>query len=486
MKSLLLLLLFPLALQAQQKPNVLFIFVDDLRPDLGCYGHREVKSPHLDSLAAHSTVFRRQYVTVPTCGASRMSILTGRYPRKKVDLTNEVAAKTLNGGPAGALPETFIEQLKRNGYYTVGIGKVSHSADGYVYPYTGPKSGRVELPHSWTEMLFNPGKWQTGWNAFFAYADGSSRITLKGEAQPYEAAAVEDEGYPDGLTANLAVERIAELAKRNQPFFLGVGFFKPHLPFTAPQKYWDMYKEEDISLTHSPELPQNVHAASLHGSEEFNQYKLGAEKAKLDQPLSAAYARKLRHAYYASISYTDAQIGKVLNALKKAGLDKNTVIVVWGDHGYHLGDDRIWGKHTIFEYALRSAFILKTPQQQDRIDCNQVVSSVDIYPTLMELCGVKMPYKGDGESISALTRKAEDPSLRNAAFSYFRQGVTLRTGSYRLTKYYRDAMPVIELYDHEKDPYENRNIAAEEPETVRRLMALLDKADTGVFKEGAE
>jgi arylsulfatase A-like enzyme len=486
MKQLLFCLFFPALLHAQQKPNVLFIFVDDLRPDLGCYGNPEVRSPHLDSLAGHATVFRRQYVTVPTCGASRVSLLTGRYPRTKSDLSNDAAKTRMHGGPAGALPETFIEQLKWNGYYTVGIGKVSHSADGYVYPYTSPKSDRLELPHSWNEMLFDPGKWKTGWNAFFAYANGDSRISRKGEAPPYESAPVDDEGYPDGLTAKLAIKKIEELAGKDQPFFLGVGFFKPHLPFNAPQKYWDLYQEEDISLTHSPGIPQNVHPASLHESGEFNQYRLGDEKASLERPVTDTYARKLRHGYYAGISYVDAQIGKVLAALKRSGLDRNTVIVVWGDHGYHLGDDRVWGKHTVFEYALRSVLILKTPQQQKGAACGQVVSSADIYPTLMELCGVKMPYRADGESIASLTRKTSDPSLRNAAYSYFRQGVTLRTSRYRLTKYYRKAQPQIELYDHENDPYENRNIAAEEPATVQRLMKLLDEGDTGVFREGAK
>ncbi len=486
MKQLLLCLFFPAMLHAQQKPNVLFIFVDDLRPDLGCYGNPEVRSPHLDSLAAHATVFRRQYVTVPTCGASRVSLLTGRYPRTKAELSNDAAEKTMPGGPAGALPETLIEQLKRNGYYTVGIGKVSHSADGYVYPYTSPKSDRLELPHSWNEMLFDPGKWKTGWNAFFAYANGDSRILRKGAVPPYESAPVDDEGYPDGLTARLAVKKIEALAGKDQPFFLGVGFFKPHLPFNAPQKYWDLYREEDISLTHSPGIPQNVHPASLHESGEFNQYRLGDEKAGLAQPVTDTYTRKLRHGYYAGISYVDAQIGKVLAALKRSGLDRNTVIVVWGDHGYHLGDDRVWGKHTVFEYALRSVFILKTAQQQEGAACDQVVSSADIYPTLMELCGIKMPYKADGQSIAALTRKTSDPSLRNAAYSYFRQGVTLRTDRYRLTKYYRKAQPQIELYDHKKDPYENNNIAAEEPATVKRLMKLLDKGDTGVFREGGK
>lgn len=460
-------------LKAQQakKPNVLFIFVDDLRPDLGCYGNTTVKSPHLDSLARLSTVFKKQYVTVPTCGASRMSILTGKLPRRRSDLTNEAAESMVRT----ELPETFIEQLKRNGYYTVGVGKISHSADGYVYPYNKERSNRLELPNSWNEMLFNPGKWKTGWNAFFAYADGTDRNTKKANMPPYEAGQVGDDGYPDGLTAELAVQQLEKLGSKGQPFFLGVGFFKPHLPFTAPQQYWDLYNEEDIPLTPSPGLPANTNKASLHESVEFNQYKMGDEKASLQKPVSDAYARKLRHGYYASISYVDAQIGKVLTALHKKGLDKNTIIIVWGDHGYHLGDDRVWGKHTIFDWSLRSAFILKTPQQQKGSSTEQVVSSVDIYPTIMELCGLKMPYKGDGESVVKLTKS-------HVAYSYFKQGITLRTDRYRLIKYYRNAQPDIELYDHQTDPWENKNIAAEQPQLVQTLLKTLEKGNTGVYQ----
>lgn len=457
-------------LKAQQaKPNVLFIFVDDLRPDLGCYGNTTVKSPHLDSLARKGVVFKNQFVTIPTCGASRMSILTGKLPHKRSDLTNEAAESMVRT----EMPETFIEQLKRNGYYTVGVGKISHSADGYVYPYNKERSNQLELPNSWNEMLFNPGKWKTGWNAFFAYADGTDRNTKKANVPPYEAAGVEDDGYPDGLTADLAVEQIEKLAGKEQPFFLGVGFFKPHLPFTAPQKYWDLYNENDIALTPSPDIPANIHKASLHESVEFNQYKSGDEKASLQKPLSDAYARKLRHGYYASISYVDAQIGKVLTALREKGLDKNTIIIVWGDHGWHLGDDRVWGKHTIFDWSLRSAFIIKTPRPQKGFSPEQVVSSVDIYPTIMELCGVKMPYKGDGESLIKATRKT--------AYSYFKQGITVRTDRYRLTQYYRNAKPDIELYDHKTDPWENKNIAAEQPELVKELQIILQRGNTGVY-----
>src|SRR5690606_23716285 len=160
--------------------------------------------------------------------------------------------------------ETLIEQLRRNGYYTVGIGKISHSADGYIYPYEGKKSDRRELPNSWDEMLFNPGKWGQGWDAFFAYADGSSRTTKNGEVLPYEEGLVDDTGYPDGLTAELAVDKIQELSTKETPFFLGIGFFKPHLPFNAPKKYWDLYDEKSIPLSPNPDIPVNVNVASLH------------------------------------------------------------------------------------------------------------------------------------------------------------------------------------------------------------------------------
>jgi len=224
------------AQRAAGRPNVLFIFIDDLRPDLGCYGNTQVHSPHIDSLARSATVFRNQYAVVPTCGASRYSLLTGRYPRNRAALANEAAERLLPARP-GDTAATFIEQLRRNGYYTVGIGKISHSADGYVYGYTSQKSDRPELPGAWDEMLLNPGRWQTGWNAFFAYADGTSRQGRQGMVKPCEAGEGGDTAYPDGLTANLAVQKVEELARRQQPFFLGVGFFKPHLPFNAPRQY---------------------------------------------------------------------------------------------------------------------------------------------------------------------------------------------------------------------------------------------------------
>ena len=264
--------------QEKQKYNVLFIFVDDLRPELGCYGSKYIHSPNIDELAAGGILFTKQFVAVPTCGPSRACLLTGRRPRTIDELSNDVLEiKQKAHIPLGS-PESFIDNLRLNGYYTVGIGKISHSADGYIYKYRDPKSKNRELKQSWNEMLFDAGKWGTGWNAFFGYSDGSNRNDRNNEVKPYEAADVTDEGYPDGLTANLAVKKLKELSQNEKPFFLGVGFFKPHLPFNAPKKYWDMYDEAKIPLTPSPDIPQNVNLASLHESGEFNNgYRKGDE-----------------------------------------------------------------------------------------------------------------------------------------------------------------------------------------------------------------
>lgn len=467
--------------RANSSPNVLFIMVDDLRPDLDCYGNSIIQSPHIDSLAAEAVLFKKQYAVVPTCGASRCAILTGILPRSTAALSNEACVTFITKKPASAEPRTFIADLKQHGYYTVGIGKISHYPDGYVYPYTAPKSEELELPHSWNEMLFNPGKWGTGWNAFFGYANGTNRNDLNKEVKPYEEADVSDEGYPDGLTANLAVKTMKRLAKKNQPFFLAVGFFKPHLPFNAPKKYWDLYDESKITLTPSPGIPEHVNKASLNGSAEFNQYKLGAEHPSLDRPVSDAYARKLRHAYYAAVSYSDAQVGKVLDELKRLGLDKNTIVVLWSDHGWHLGDDRVWGKHTLFEYATRSVLMIKTPGMYKGKTCNKVVSAIDMYPTLMELCGVPVPQGIDGVSFSNLLRNPRDKQWKNEAFSYFNHGISLRTARYRFTKYFRKQQPVIELYDHKTDPYENNNIAATHPKIVKRLEKIWESGNTGLY-----
>jgi arylsulfatase A-like enzyme len=468
--------------KSSAKPNVLFICVDDLRPQLGCYGNDYMKTPHLDGLASKGTVFTNHFVQVPTCGASRYSMLTGTRPSKPGHLSNHAIINELSNKPEGALPETFIHHFRRNNYYTVGIGKVSHQVDGLIYEYEEAPSNKKELPYSWDEMLFNSGKWKTGWNAFFAYADGSNRQSMKRQVKPYECSDVEDEGYPDGLSARLAIEKLRELKDKKQAFFLGVGFFKPHLPFNAPKKYWDMYNRDEIPLSPNPDAPENTTGISLHGSSEFNGYQKGEEKAAAGKRISDDYARTIRHAYFASVSYVDAQIGKVLQELEKLDLEENTIVVVWGDHGWHLGDQSMWGKHSTFEKALRSALIIKVPgTKASGSKANGLVESVDLYPTLCDLCGIAIPENLDGVSLAPVF---DDPGYqaKQAAYSYWNNGITVRTERYRLSRFNKKGKEVIELYDHLNDPNESVNVAGDNPEKVKELMPILRKGNKGLVK----
>ncbi len=463
-------------------PNILFIAIDDLRNELGVYGST-VKSPNLDALANEGSLFTNHYVQVPTCGASRYALMTGQRPSKIVHLKNNAIEFEISTQPETEIPESFIHQLRRNGYHTVGIGKITHSADGLLYGYEEGVSVKRELPHSWDELLFDSGKWKTGWNAFFAYANGENRQSLKKQVKPYEIGEVDDQGYPDGLTANLAVSKLKELKNKKQPFFMGVGFFKPHLPFNAPKKYWDLYQRDSIPLSANPRIPENINLKSLQASGEFNQYALGEEKASLSASVSDDYARKLRHGYFASISYIDAQVGKLLQELKTQGLDENTIVVVWGDHGWHLGDQLVWGKHTLFENALKSTLIVNYPELENQNKRVQnMVESVDIYPTLMELCGISFQHKIDGESFAPiLNSNSSRDNSNQVAYSYFKNGISMRTKKYRLTKYFRGEQPDVELYDHSVDPNESKNIAKENPELLAQLLPLLEKGNTGLY-----
>lgn len=465
-----------------ERPNILFLAIDDLRPDLGIYGNSIVQTPNIDRLASQGMYFTQHYVQVPTCGASRCALLTGLRPRNNAQINNNAFEKQTVGRPETTKPESLVHQLKRHGYYTVGIGKISHAVDGRVYGYDEAPGDVMELPHSWSEFLFNPGKWKDGWDAFFGYANGESRQTMKGKVPPYEHGNVNDMGYPDGLTAAMAVEQLKKFSKSDQPFFLGVGFFKPHLPFTAPDAYWKLYNREEMPLAKSKTPPKGISLSSLQNNGEFNSYKSGDEQSTLEHPLSDAYSKKLVHAYYAAISYVDAQVGRVLDELKKNGLDKNTIVVLWGDHGWHLGDHGVWGKHTLFEYSLLSPLVIKLPgKQHAKGAIENVIESVDLFPTLLDWCNVPLPYAMDGRSFTDRINNKPNKE-EEVAYSYFNRGITLRTNRYRLTKYFRKEEPTIELYDHFSDPTEERNIAASAPDLIRQLMPLLEKGNTGLYK----
>jgi iduronate 2-sulfatase len=463
-----LLLLLPLAAcggnDRSEHTNVLLICVDDLRPDLGCMDLARARTPNLDALADQGRLFTQHYVSVPTCGASRLAMLTGRHPVDPRSFGNG-AFELLAADDEPEQPESFVHLFRRAGYRTVSIGKITHSPDGRV-------EGEPELPYSWDEVGAPHGQWPDSWDAFFGYADHTGRA--KGESPPYELLeGTEDTSYPDGLIAAAAERELAQLAERDAPFLLAVGFYKPHLPWCVPEPYWDMHPIESVDLPPNPHAPQDSDRdLTLHASGELLVNYGGYQG---DPRVDQDYARHLRRAYRAAVSYVDAQVGRVLDALDRAGLEDSTVVVLWSDHGWHLGDHGVWGKHTLHERSLRSPLIVRAPGfTAPGVACGAIVESVDLFPTLTELCGLELPGELDGTS---LVPQLEDPASPSdgRASSWWRRagrakGHSLRTDRWRLTRWRRAGEQIlVELYDQEADPEESVNVAAGRPEVVEEL-----------------
>ncbi|WDE95530.1 sulfatase [Lentisphaera profundi] len=453
-------------ISAENKYNVVMICVDDLRNELGCYGVEEVISPNFDRLASESVMFDHHYVQIPTCGASRYALLTGQYPTTKASMGNG-AFKQLNKVQqegAQSLPELF----RRSGYVTSVIGKVSHTADGRNFSYNGKGKGDDEVPFAWDWKKTPFGEWKRAWGCFFAYANGKHREDGSGYKPRMEFEDVADNELPDGMNTDEALRQLDEL--KDKRFFLSLGFYKPHLPFVAPKKYWDMYEGVDIKLA---KHNKKGYTAYWHGSGEF--YKYQGDKTK---PLSEKEQLKHRRAYYACISYVDAQIGRVMDKLKELNLDQNTVVVLWSDHGWHLGDHQMWGKHNLHEQALASPLMIKVPGTEAR-KCSAVVETVDIFPTLKELCQTsftKTQKKLSGQDLGPILFSV-DTRGRDSAFSFWKNAKSVRTKNYRLivTQEKSGENKNIELYDHRNDPDEIRNVARENPEVVSELLKKINK-----------
>lgn len=460
----------------QSKPNVLFICIDDLRTQIGAYGHQEVITPNLDKLANDARLFTNHYVQVPTSGASRAAMLTGKNAKVQADTDNFTFIKSLVGTSEQQSPETFVHHLRRNGYYTVGMGKVSHSDSGHRY-VDGQRLR--ELPFSWDEFVnFENSPWPDTFDAMLhGYDNGRTRV--KGETPAFEFRDLPDTCYADGRLGDLATEQLERLASQQEPFFMAVGFYKPHLPFTAPKKYWDMYEDAQVPISPNVDAPENVDDVFLHNSNEcFNQY-YHPEIGGAGKVLSAEYSRDFRRAYYSALTYTDAQVGKLLDKFHELGLDKNTIIIVWGDHGWHLGDHTLWGKHSTFERALNSTLIVRTPEMENRGEkTSALVATVDIYPTLCELTNTPAPEGIDGKSF-AQTINDPESTTRDYVVSYWSKQLSIRDSRYRMSLFDNGAKRAVMLFDHDADPNETVNVAQENPDVVQRLTEELTCRNNG-------
>lgn len=462
-------------ISAAEKPmNVLFIAIDDLRDELGCYGHDHVQSPNLDRLASEGMLFINHFVHVLTCGASRYSLLTGRAPAHSGVKTGNnhfydgPAALSHSPTPgAQSMPELF----RRNGYHTVNIGKMSHTADGKVFSYNGEGDGRDEIPFAWDDKATPYGAWKRGWGVFFAYANGVHREDGSRSQDLMEFTAENDEDLPDGLNAKVAIEKLKELKDSDKPFFMGLGFYKPHLPFVAPKQDWDAVK--DIS---APDAPHPNKPASKYGSSsgEFFRYDFPFEKTR---PLNAESRMEARRAYWACVRYVDRQVGRVLTALDDLGLRDNTIVVVWGDHGWQLGDGEMWAKHVAHERALKSTLIFHVPGlHQSGNMTDAIVQTTDLYPTLVDLCELKdtkTEFPLDGRSLRNVLDGSRS-KLHDSVVGYWRNSESIRNENYRLiASRTPTGFENIELYDIRttRDPLQN--IADENPDIVRELLNAL-------------
>lgn len=486
-------------LSPKEKPNILFISVDDLRPELGCYGNNEIITPNFDALAKEGMMFTNTYCQAAACAPSRASLMTGMRPDSTRVWSLGEKFREINPDVV-----TMPQHFKKFGYYTVSMGKIFHNhmadpvsfdepdlkPDEYSTPEMidrDPESFyyddelKKELAQVREERLKrNPNAYAGGW----AYG------------RSWECSDVPDNAFYDGAQTDLAIETLKRLKKKNQPFYFALGYYRPHLPFVAPKKYWGLYDREELSMVDNPYLPKNSPGMAINSMYELRGcYDLQWVKHPSEFKLPEETARLLKHGYYASVSYVDACLGKLMKGLKDLGLDKNTIVVVWGDHGWKLGEHGSWCKQTNYNIDTRVPLILRVPGMKGKsVKCEKLNELVDLYPTMCDLAGIDIPDNMEGVSFKPLLM---NPHLdwKSAVFSQYHQrpkitpdgkrymGYSMKTKLYHYVEWrYWDNdkklagdLAAIELYDNQADADENINIAGnpENKEIIEKLAAQL-------------
>ncbi|MBA2112871.1 sulfatase [Bremerella alba] len=439
------------------KPNVLFIAVDDLACTLGCYGDVVAKSPNIDRLAAEGTCFRRAYNQLPLCNPTRASVMTGLRP-------DQIKVYDLDRHFRDKVPDvvTLSQAFQKAGYFTARVGKIYH----YNVPAAIGTDG-FDDPPSWDRTI-NPKGRDKAEEAQIFNAEPHRQIS---GALSWLAAEGTAQEQTDGMVATEAIKIMHE--KKDEPFFLGVGFFRPHTPYVAPKEFFEMYPLDSLRLPYAPENDRNdIPTAALAHNCPVPNYGL-------DEPTLL----KATQAYYACVSMVDAQIGRLLSALNELGIAENTIVVFWSDHGYHLGEhDGIWQKRTLFEQAARAPLIVHAPGQKRQGACDRIVEFVDIYPTVADLAGVETPDNLAGRSLRRLINNPHAEWNGQAITQVLRpaddrlgemvMGCSIRTDRYRYTEW-SDGKYGVELYDHHTDPNEFHNLAQDPDERAQAVMASL-------------
>ena len=501
--TLLLLFFFGIvnAQDSQTAPNILFIAVDDLKPTIGAFGDDLARTPNIDLLAENGTVFLNNHTQQAVCGPARASLMTGKRP----DYTK---VRDLKTKMRDMVPDivTIPQFFRDNGYTTVGLGKI----------FDPRCVDKFRDKPSWSVPFMPEHKFEYpkdfGPPAMGFYQDSKIKLyiqKLRNEAKangiknlgkylrdtfkpPFEKTDAPDDAYVDGALAMYANKFLDEYKpESNEPFFLAVGFKRPHLPFTAPKKYWDMYNPSKFKIAEFQQNSKNGPSIAYHSSGELRSYitpEISYEISKKNRvKLSDEFQKDLIHGYYASTSFIDAQIGKIVDKLKETGLHKNTIIVIWGDHGWHLGDHGLWNKHSNFEQATRSPLVIFDPRVNKRMQIKSPTEFVDIFPTLCAATGLQIPENLDGKNLMPLI-KGEQISIKPFAVSQWtsakKTGYSFRTDRYRYTVWLngkKSTDPVFEedifaeeLYDYRTDPAETINLAGEKQSfnLIKRFQKL--------------
>ncbi|TWU41836.1 sulfatase [Novipirellula artificiosorum] len=445
-------LLAPRDANGVDRPNILFIAVDDLRPEIACYDHPEMVTPNLDRLANHGVRFDHAYCNIAVCGASRASLMKGLRPNPN-RFTSYLTRADKDAPNVPSLPMT----LKENGYHTVSNGKIYHHRNDDI--------------DAWSETPWS----QPTTSMWWAIPENRPKTNNSKQRGPaFESADVPDDQYPDHQICSKTIEDIQRLSKQDAPFFVACGFYRPHLPFNAPKKYWDLYPESQVVLPNNMYFPENLSQAFAYTWGEMRAYRDIPAKG----PVSEATARNLVRGYHACVSFIDVQIGRLLDELESLGIADNTIVVLWGDHGWQLGEHGFWCKHTNFEVATHTPLMIVAPEVQGDRVCQKLVEYVDIYPTLCDLAGVGKPSHLQGKSMTTLLHDV-DSDFKDAVITRHGGGDSIRTSDFRYMEMRaqggKGELQGVGLFDLRNNASENEDVSGE-----TRYAPVLDALQTSL------
>lgn len=427
--------LVALSVFAEKQPNILFISVDDLRPELGCYGQDYMITPNIDRLAGEGVLFEKAFCNFPVCGASRASLMTGLRPTP----TRFTSYKTRADEDVPDIID-LAATFKKAGYRTINNGKIYHH--------------KMDNAASWDE-IFRPGDISPYFNAEnLRIVTGDAQLDPSPRGPPYEAADEPDESYQGAMVAAKAIKELKRAQETGEPVFITAGFTKPHLPFNCPEKYWDLYPADSIAMPDNYFVPTNAPAEAFHEFNELRKYH-GVPDAG---PVPEEMALNLIRGYRATTTFTDAMIGRIFETMDELKLWDNTIVILWGDHGWQLGEHTLWCKHANFNTSLQTPLIVRAPGKSTQ-NSPALVEFVDIYPTLCDLVGIEKPGHLEGTSFVPLLDQPSKP-WKQAVFGRYQNGDSIRTQRYLYTEWSKNGEMISRmLYDHQVDPNENNNVA---------------------------